>query len=113
MAAGQSCRAKGTPSAGMKPAGTYARNRNRASRRIRAHDPVCLSLKIFRILQAAAGTRIKGLNFLKAAMPSPTNRIKRIPCATANGGSFWVGAKAWKKETFWNDCTTSTKQLKY
>lgn len=38
---------------------------------------------------AAVGTI--GRNFFNAAMPKPTNTISSTACATANGGSFWVG----------------------
>jgi hypothetical protein len=30
-----------------------------------------------------------------------------------NGGSDWVGGKAFSAGTFWNSCATSTKTLKY
>ncbi len=51
-------------------------------------------------LHAAAVARARGRNFLNAAMPSPMNTTSSTPCAAANGGSFCVGAKAWKNATF-------------
>ncbi len=65
------------------------------------------------MLHAGAGACVIGRNFLNAATPRPMNTINSTPCATANGGSFCVGASACRNEIFWNDCTTSTKQFKY
>lgn len=43
---------------------------------------------------AGAGAPLIERNFLVAAMPSAMKTIKTTPCATAKGGSFWVGARA-------------------
>ena len=43
---------------------------------------------------AGAGAPLIERNFLVAAMPSAMKAIKTTPCATAKGGSFWVGARA-------------------
>ena len=50
--------------------------------------------------QANAGPGAGGRNLFAAATPSAMNAINTIPCARANGGSVWVGARAWKKATF-------------
>src|SRR6516165_3767288 len=42
-----------------------------------------------------------------------TNAISTNNCATAKGGSFWVGARTLSWGTFSNDCTTNTNTLKY
>jgi hypothetical protein len=49
---------------------------------------------------ADAGSRAEGRNFLTAATPSAMNTSNTTPCATAKGGSVWVGASAWKNATF-------------
>ncbi|PYV71441.1 MAG: hypothetical protein DMG97_16175, partial [Acidobacteria bacterium] len=56
---------------------------------------------------------LAGRNLFTAKVVSTIKSSKTKPCATANGGSFCVGAIALSDGTFSNDCTTKTKTLKY
>src|SRR5262249_30257222 len=53
-----------------------------------------------------------GRNLFTPSTPNATKIASTTSCAIANGGSCCVGASAWKNSTFWNVCTTATKQLK-
>jgi len=52
-------------------------------------------------------------NLFTANVVRTTKSSKSAICAIANGGSFCVGARAFKDGTFSKDCTTRTKTLKY
>ena len=52
-------------------------------------------------------------NLFTAKVVRTTKSSKTVICAIANGGSFCVGAMAFREGTFSNDCTTRTKTLKY
>ena len=52
-------------------------------------------------------------NPFTAKIISTIKATRTSPCAIAKGGSFCVGAIAFKAGTFWNNCATRTKQLKY
>src|SRR5437016_10344525 len=61
----------------------------------------------------AVDHHLAGRNLFTAKVVNTVKSSKTIPCATANGGSFCVGAIALSDGTFSNDCTTKTKTLKY
>src|SRR6267378_5281651 len=54
-----------------------------------------------------------GRNRITATMQSKAETVSTTSCVSLNGDSVWVGASACRAGIFSNDCTTSTKRLKY
>src|SRR5215831_18728206 len=74
-----------------------------------AHGTRCQGVEAF---NATLG-RPSGWNFLSAKTAAAMKIASSSSCAARNGASDWVGARALRNDSFWNDCTTATKQLRY